>query len=167
MTALQIDTYHFRNALGKFATGVTVVTAMTADRCPVGVTANSFTSLSLDPPLILWNLRQTSRSFPKFENSPRFTINVLSETQSDIAKSFATRSLDPFQDIDWYEGAHGAPIISGSLATLECAHVAKYPGGDHAIFVGRVLSFQAGSGRPLLFFEGSFRELPRAESAFR
>ncbi|MDI1344969.1 MAG: flavin reductase family protein [Pseudolabrys sp.] len=166
MTALPIDSYHFRNALGQFATGVTIITTMAADRCPVGVTANSFTSLSLDPPLILWNLRQTSRSFPMFENSSRFAINVLSETQSDIAMNFATRSFDRFQGVDWYEGAHGAPIIGGSLATFECAHVAKYPGGDHAIFVGRVLAFQAGSGRPLLFFEGSFRELPKTESAF-
>ena len=149
----------FRDALGQFATGVTVVTTLAENRCPVGVTANSFTSVSLDPPLILWNLRRESRHFSIFAGAKGFVVNVLSDTQRDIAMRFAKPSEDRFRDIPWHEGAFGEPIIDDALATFQCDRVAQYPGGDHGIFVGRVLSFQTGHGRPLLFFKGGYSEL--------
>jgi len=159
MSTLGTDLPRLRNALGQFATGVTVVTTLTEGRCPVGVTANSFTSVSLEPPLILWNLRKASRSFSAFERSRGFVVNVLSEAQRDIAMRFASPFDDRFSDISWHEGVCGAPVIEGSLATFQCDYVAQYPGGDHGIFVGRVLSFQTVSGRPLLFFRGGFGEI--------
>ena len=102
-----MDTRHFRNALGRFTTGVTIITCLDASGQPVGLTANSFNSLSLDPPLLLWSLRSASPSMGAFEAAPRFAVNVLTESQVELSRRFASRSEDRFSDVSWAQGEHG------------------------------------------------------------
>lgn len=144
----------FRDALGRFATGVCVVTTMT-DEGPMGITANSFAAVSLDPPLVLWSPARASRRFPHFENATHYTIHVLGEDQIDLCRRFTLR--DPiFEGLDWDEGAGGAPRIAGCLARFECERVAGHDGGDHLIIVGRVIHAEYRDGAPLLFAGGQY-----------
>jgi flavin reductase (DIM6/NTAB) family NADH-FMN oxidoreductase RutF len=143
-----------RNALGCFATGVTVVTTMT-DRGPIGITANSFASVSLDPPLVLWSPARRSSRFPAFEVATHFAIHVLAEDQRALADDFA-RSASPFDARPWTPGRGGAPLLDGCAARFECAHAAGYDGGDHLIVVGEVLAFTHSDARPLIFHRGGY-----------
>ncbi len=143
-----------RGALSRFGTGVTIVSTQT-DAGPVGITANSFSSVSLDPPLVLWSASKTSRRFPFFSEAEHMAIHILAEEQMPLCRAFAA-SPHAFDAADWAEGQTGAPLIDGCLARFECERYAEYDGGDHAIIVARVLRASVRQGTPLLFFGGQF-----------
>ena len=151
------DTRPLRDAFGRFASGITVVTAA-SDEGPVGITANSFSSLSLDPPLVLWSPHAGSRRFPWFERAEHFAIHVLAAEQADLCHGFA-RSPFAFEDAQTTTSARGVPLIEGCLARFECARRAIYPGGDHRIVVGEVLEAQMREGDSLAFYAGRIRAL--------
>lgn len=147
----------FRTALGMFATGVTIVTARTADGEWVGLTANSFNSVSLDPPLVLWSLSRAAASMPAFQAGSHYAINVLGADQQALALRFASKGVDRFADVEFEEGAGGAPILAGAAATFECFNRSRYEEGDHVIFVGEVERCTHREGAsPLLYHGGKF-----------
>lgn len=150
------DQRELRNVLGSFVTGVTVVTTLDAEGRPVGVTANSFSSVSLEPPLILWSQALTARSFPAFRDSGRFIINILAEDQAHISQRFAKAGEDKFAGIAVREGIDRLPLIEGCTAYLECRKVATYPGGDHAVFLGEVERIELRDRKPLAFGGGRY-----------
>jgi flavin reductase (DIM6/NTAB) family NADH-FMN oxidoreductase RutF len=157
-----MDAQQFRAALGMFATGVTVVTVRSADGELVGLTANSFNSVSLDPPLVLWSLAQRAGSMPVFTRGSHYAINILAADQKELAQRFAMRDIDRFAGVAWREGAGGAPVLDGAVAVFECANRSRYEEGDHVIFVGEVERCTARPGaQPLIFHGGRyFTELP-------
>ena len=140
-----------------FATGVTIVTARTPAGVLVGLTANSFNSVSLNPPLVLWSLSQGASSMAALSTGSHYAINILSAGQKELAERFASRREDRWTDVAFTEGASGAPLLAGSAATFECFNRSRYEEGDHVIFVGEVerCSHQAGAA-PLLFHGGRF-----------
>jgi len=144
----------FRDALGQFATGVTVVTTQTADG-PLGITANSFASVSLDPALVLWSPARSARRFAAFEAAACFAIHVLGADQGPLALAFV-RDGAAFGGLDWAPGATGAPLIEGCIARFECERHAVHDGGDHAIVVGRVISATLHPAPPLVFAAGRY-----------
>ncbi len=149
------DPAALRAALGQFATGVTIVTTVDAAGRRVGLTANSFTSVSLDPPLVLWSLSGRSASLQAFRDAGRFAVNVLASSQHELCRRFATRvEGDRFAGVDLAPSATGLPVIAGALATFECETHAQYEAGDHVVFVGRVLHYGAGAGDALIFRAG-------------
>ena len=128
----------FRTALGMFATGVTIVTARTAEGALVGLTANSFNTVSLDPPLVLWSLSRAAASLSAFSTGSHYAINILGADQQALAMRFATKNVDRFADVAFVNGAGGAPLLAGAAATFECFNRSRYEEGDHVIFVGEV-----------------------------
>ena len=144
----------FRDALGQFGTGVTVVTAQCPEG-PVGMTANSFASVSLDPPLVLWSPALASLRYAHFEAASHYAIHVLRDDQAGLARRFA-RDAHAFEGLDWHKGEHDLPLIEGCLARFECRQEAAHEGGDHMILVGRVLRACIGAGAPLLFAQGRY-----------
>lgn len=151
-----IDARQFRRALGNFATGVTVVTTCDAAGQALGVTASSFNSVSLSPPLILWSLAKSAMSRRAFETSEHFIVNVLASDQVAVAERFARRGTDKFQGLDVGRGVGGAPLLAGCAASFQCRRTFTYEGGDHLILVGEVLAFAA-SGQPaLVFYRGQY-----------
>lgn len=144
----------FRNALGRFATGVCVVTTETADG-PMGITANSFASVSLDPPLVLWSPARASRRFDAFAAAQLYAIHVLGDDQDALCQRFSKAGRD-FDGLDWEAGPSGAPLIAGCLARFECSLAAQHDGGDHLIVVGRVTGVEHRDGAPLLFSAGRY-----------
>ncbi len=141
----------FRKALAQYATGVTVITTLAPDGTPAGMTANSFTSVSLDPPLVLWSVSRQAASFEAFRRSSRYLVHVLAADQLGLAQRFATRGADKFGASPWQPGPHGLPLIEGSVAWFACSNRSQYDEGDHVILVGRVESFGAAGGNPLIF----------------
>ncbi len=154
------DPRTLRDALGCFATGVTVVTCLDGDGNPVGLTANSFTALSLDPPLLLVCIAKASASAGPLSKAAHFAVNVLQTGQQPASITFSTRVEDRFGRTEWGCGEHGAPVLRESLSVFECARNALHDGGDHWILVGEVkkASFEPGLD-PLLYFRGSYRRL--------
>jgi flavin reductase (DIM6/NTAB) family NADH-FMN oxidoreductase RutF len=154
------DPRTLRDALGCFATGVTVVTCVASDGTPAGLTVNSFTSVSLDPPLLLVCLHRMAASSGALVGATHFAINVLQTGQQPASMRFATRDEDRFGTTPWSRGEAGAPILADSLGVFECERYAVYDGGDHHILVGQVVkaSFDA-SLDPLLYFRGRYRRL--------
>jgi flavin reductase (DIM6/NTAB) family NADH-FMN oxidoreductase RutF len=147
----------FRNALGMFATGVTIVTARSADGTLVGLTANSFNSVSLTPPLVLWSLSRLAGSMPAFSTGSHYAINILSAEQQDLARQFATRDIDRFAGVRYAAGTGGAPLLEGAVASFECFNRSQYEEGDHVIFVGEVERCVHRPGAsPLLFHGGKY-----------
>lgn len=147
----------FRAALGQFTTGVTIVTARAADGSLVGLTANSFNSVSLSPPLVLWSLGRQSGTMAGFQSASHYAINVLSADQRLLAERFARKGIDRFEGVAWQPGLSGAPVIDGALAVFECAHRSQHDEGDHIIFVGRVEHCRRRVGvAPLVFQGGRF-----------
>lgn len=147
----------FRTALGMFATGVTIVTARTPAGELVGLTANSFNSVSLTPPLVLWSLSQGASCMAAFRQGSHYAINILAADQQALALRFASRGADRFADLAFTQGRSGAPLISGSVATFECFNRSRYEEGDHVIFVGEVEYCQWRHGAsPLLYHGGKF-----------
>lgn len=148
----------FRNALGAFATGVTIVTTTDSAGAPVGVTASSFNSVSLDPPLVLWSLAKTAKSRDVFCESGHFAIHVLGETQEILSNRFARSGENKFTDVDWARGVAGSPILGHYAAVFQCITRHIYEGGDHHILVGEVQSFDVRDEQPLLFHGGKYAE---------
>ncbi len=147
----------FRGALGMFATGVTIVTTLSAEGAPVGLTANSFNSVSLDPPLVLWSLSRAAASLPAFEAGSHYAINVLAADQKALAERFASKATDRWQGVQATPGAGGAPLIAGAAATFECFNRSRYNEGDHVIFVGEVERCAwRDDATPLLYHGGRF-----------
>ena len=160
--APSFSTPDFRGALGMFATGVTIVTARRADGTLVGLTANSFNSVSLEPPLVLWSLARSAGSMPVFERGSHYAINILAASQHTLAERFAGKAADRFFDVAFSDGAGGAPVLDGAAAVFECFNRSQYEEGDHVIFVGEVerCSWRQGVA-PLIFHGGRyFTELP-------
>ena len=152
----------FRRALGMFATGVTIVTARDATGVRVGLTANSFNSVSLAPPLVLWSLSQRAASMPAFAAGSHYAINILAADQRALAERFASKVPDRFAGVAFREGSAGAPILEGAAAVFECFNRSRYEEGDHVIFVGEVERCEHRDGaQPLIFHGGRyFTELP-------
>ncbi len=154
-----MDPTQLRSALGRFTTGVTIVSCVDADGASVGLTANSFQSLSLDPPLVLWSLRANSPSLPAFQQARHFAVNVLGEAQVDLSRRFASRRDDKFDEGAWAPGGHGAPVLAGCAAVFECETVTQQVAGDHVLFIGRVHATSEAPVAPLLFQAGHYRLL--------
>ena len=151
-----------RSALGRFATGVTLLTAMASDGRPFGLTINSFNSVSLDPPLILWSLSLKSPKITAFREAHHYAVNVLAAGQAALSARFASADPDRFSALPFRCGHTGAPLIEGCCAWFECAHAAQYPGGDHLIFLGKIEHFCRGAAsEPLVFFDGDYRALEK------
>ena len=147
----------FRTALGMFATGVTIVTARAQEGSVIGITANSFNSVSLDPPLVLWSLARAAASLAAFSKGSHYAINVLAADQKALAERFALRGVDRWKDVGFSDGSGGAPLLHGAAATFECFNRSRYEEGDHVIFVGEVerCAHRPGAS-PLLFHGGRF-----------
>ena len=151
-----LDPRAFRRALGNFATGVTIITARSPDGVNVGVTASSFNSLSMNPPLILWSSMKEALSCPIFESASHFAINILASDQMDMSNHFARQQEDKFADVEWEAGLGGAPIFPNCAGRFQCETYDKLDGGDHWIFVGKVVSFDDFGRSPLCFHQGSY-----------
>jgi flavin reductase (DIM6/NTAB) family NADH-FMN oxidoreductase RutF len=151
-----IDPRDFRNALGSFGTGVTIITAADSEGKPYGLTCNSFASVSLNPPLVLWSLLLYSSSLNVFQNASHFAVNVLGTSQQALASKFAKSADDKFVGVDWTPGLGQAPLLAGSVAGFQCRSVNRYYGGDHVIFLGAVEAYSYNQQEPLLFLRGSF-----------
>lgn len=151
------STHEFRASLGMFATGVTIVTARTADGELVGLTANSFNSVSLAPPLVLWSLAQAAGSMPALSTGSHYAINILAADQKELAERFAAKREGRWRGVAWTEGISGSPLLTGAAATFECFNRSRYEEGDHVIFVGEVERCAHRTGAaPLLFHGGRF-----------
>ena len=150
------DERQLRDALAQFATGVTIVCARAADRRYVGFTANSFNSLSLSPPLILWSLSHRSGSLAAFEAAERYAVNVLSTGQVDLARRFSRPHADRFENVPFRLGWSDAPLIEGCVAWFECRHYARHRAGDHMLFIGEIVTVERARGRGLVFQHGDY-----------
>ena len=155
-----MDLLHLRNVLGHFATGVTIITTQDRNANPSGLTANAFTSLSLDPPLALICVDKQAHCYSSFDESKIFAINVLGEGQEDISRRFATKGTDKFAGIHWHRSKNGYALIDGAIGYIECRIVQSHDGGDHTIYIGEIVSASVSPGRPLLFFKGKYHRLP-------
>lgn len=166
-----IDPKALRNAFGAFATGVTVITTRQPDGTPRGFTANSFTSVSLDPPLLLVCLAKTAHSADVFRKAPHFAVNILAEDQKAVSGLFASRAADKFDQCAWTPGPADVPLIDGALARFTCANHQLVDAGDHLILIGRVEAFATTEGQPLGYFRGNYfsigieRDLAEAAAA--
>ncbi len=150
------DAAEFRRVLGQFATGVTIITAMDGDE-PAGVAANSFTSVSLDPPLVLFCVGRDSTTWPRIERARRFAVNILGEHQQELSRVFAAKGAERFGQVEWHLGVGGSPVLHEVIAYLDCEFWAEYDGGDHTIAVGRVRDLRADPSRsPLLYYRGGY-----------
>ena len=151
-----IDPSAFRDALGTFVTGVTIVTAYDVDGKPAGLTANSFNSVSLDPPMVLWSLSLGSRNLPVFREAKAWAVHVLAADQQALSNRFAKQGADKFDDLDHRDGPEGAPRIEGFAARFGCTAKFEYEGGDHAIFLGEVVDFERTAADPLIYHGGRY-----------
>ena len=154
-----LTTRALRDALGRFTTGVTIISCLDAAGTPVGLTANSFNALSLDPPLVLWSLRRPSGHADAFRAARYFAVNVLAESQVDLSRRFAAKAADKFSEGVWTAGAGGAPVLAGCAAVFECATESQQQAGDHLLFIGRVLAVMEAPLPPLVFQAGHYRML--------
>ncbi len=158
--APSFDPIALRNVFGQFATGVTVVTTRAENGAPVGLAANSFSSVSLDPALVAWNLALTAPSLSAFRHHGHFAINILCAESADLAMNFSRPSEDKFASVDWTPGVKDVPVLDRAAAVLECETYSTIEGGDHEIYIGKVLNFRGNDDKaPLLFFRGKFAQL--------
>jgi flavin reductase (DIM6/NTAB) family NADH-FMN oxidoreductase RutF len=155
----EFDSLHFRQALSQFATGVTVITTRLEDGSFRGLTASSFNSVSLDPPLVLWSLGTSANSLPIFSGNSHYVINILNAGQAHLAKLFSRRSDDPWEGVEYELSRTGMPILKGATAWFECHNRSRYPEGDHVIFVGEVEDCAFAPQAPLIFHGGQFGNL--------
>jgi flavin reductase (DIM6/NTAB) family NADH-FMN oxidoreductase RutF len=157
---MSIDAKEFRNALGQFSTGVCLITVKSDTEGALALTANSFASVSLDPPLVLWSLQNNSDVFADYSRPRHFAINVLSSEQQALSDRYARKGEHQLDQDHFVEGMHGSPLINNALVRFECAVEATHDGGDHTIIVGRVLAMSGlEGGDPLLFYCGGYRAL--------
>lgn len=156
-TPPEFSAREFRAALGMFATGVTIVTTRLEDGTPLGMTVNSFNSVSLNPPLVLWSLSRTASALAAFQGCSHYAVNVLGVAQQPLAERFASRVADRWVGVETVSGAGGAPLLTGAIATFECVNRSRYEEGDHVIFVGEVTRCtHLPDAAPLLFHGGRF-----------
>jgi flavin reductase (DIM6/NTAB) family NADH-FMN oxidoreductase RutF len=155
----------FRDVLGRFATGVVIVTAAAPDGHPVGMTINSFNAVSLDPPLVLFSVDRRARSLKPLRSAPGLGVNILARDQQDLSDRFARPRDDKWEGVRWRAGIGGAPLLEGAVGHIECVRHAVHEGGDHLIFVCRVVGLEAagGSGEPLAWYRGCYCGLDRGE----
>jgi flavin reductase (DIM6/NTAB) family NADH-FMN oxidoreductase RutF len=158
---MTIDTDAFRSALGRFASGVTVVTTCAPDGTDHGMTASAFCSVSLEPPLILVCIEKIATMHDAIVSCTHFAVNVLTEKQEQLARHFAEVEGNRFEGVGFSRGSHSVPLIDDSLATLECKCAATYPGGDHTIVVGEVQSASWRDDKPLLYYRGGYAGIER------
>ncbi|GAB3307933.1 flavin reductase family protein [Haliea atlantica] len=156
---MQLDGRELRNALGRFATGVCLITTVNEEGEALALTANSFSSVSLEPPLVLWSLQNNSDVYHIYSGAKRYAINVLSDGQQELSNRYARKGDHGLEAGHYRMGDSGAPIIEGALLSLECSLEAAHPGGDHIILVGRVEGVHLAEGDPLLFYGGAYRAL--------
>jgi len=157
---MAVDAREIRNVMGHFVTGVTVITTKDTTGKPFGLTVNSFTSLSLTPPLVIVCVDKTVDCYSCFDDSKVFAVNVLNEDQEELSRRFATKGIEKFAGIQWRMGENGSPLLDGVIGAIECKVTQSYEGGDHTIFLGEILSATAKGDRPLLFFKGKYIRLP-------
>lgn len=148
------DKRKFRDALGTFSTGITVVTTTHNNSKPVGITVNSFTSVSLDPPLVLWCLDNDAESYNIYATCKNFAVHILHQDQEEISKLFATKYSSKFTNLEWHSGEFGSPILNDFFTCFQCETETTYAGGDHLILLGRVKSFETHKDRPPLVYHG-------------
>jgi flavin reductase (DIM6/NTAB) family NADH-FMN oxidoreductase RutF len=156
---VSVDSDSFRRACAKFATGVTVATILAPDGSPHGMTANSFTSVSCDPPLVLLCVDHRTSILPSFRSSVHFGVNVLSEEQRELSMRFAQKGQNRFEQVPWKAGQTGVPLIEDALASFECRVTERVTAGDHDIIIGEVLMARIRDGRPLVFFNSAYGSL--------
>jgi flavin reductase (DIM6/NTAB) family NADH-FMN oxidoreductase RutF len=162
----RIDPNELRTALGSFVTGVTVVTAEAPDGQPVGLTVNSFNSVSLDPPLVSWCLARASSKSGAFAEATHFAVNVLAADQRALSVRFSEVRDDHFDGLDIETGLGGAPLLAGCVARFQCEVVDRHAGGDHVLFIGRVLAFDRADRPPLLYHRGEYGvSMPHPETS--
>ena len=154
-----VNPQRLREALGRFATGVTIITCLDPEFGRVGLTANSFNALSLDPPLVLWSLRRQSAQMAAFARAEHFVVNVLAEDQLALSRRFASRRDDKFDEGDWLPGEGGAPVLAGSTAVFECETFSRQDAGDHVLFIGHVLALAQTALPPLVYQAGHYHGL--------
>ena len=157
--ASQVTSRLFRHACGRFATGITIATVLDAQGLPHGLTVNSFSSVSLEPPLVSICLGHAVTVIDAFRESKYFGINVLAENQVEISERFARRGCDRFEGQEWYRGETGVPLLPGVLAVMECATRHRVTAGDHDIFIAEMLRAEVSDGEPLIYYAGRYREL--------
>jgi flavin reductase (DIM6/NTAB) family NADH-FMN oxidoreductase RutF len=157
---MAIDPRELRNVMGHFATGVTIITTRDMAGKPFGLTANAFSSLSLDPPLVLICVDKKVDCYACFDQSRVFVVNILSEGQDQLSTRFATKGIEKFEGVAVRQGNLGVPLLEGAVAHIECTLTSTYEGGDHTIYVGEIQSVAASGDRPLLFFKGKYSRLP-------
>lgn len=165
---MPLDSRRFRDALGQFPTGVAIVTAVTPAGERLGMTVSSFNSVSLDPPLVLFSVHRQANSFAAWQQVTGYAIHVLNEEQEELSNRFARAKGDKWIGLSPVVGTAGAPLLPNALATFECEAHARYNGGDHEIFLGHVVALRDNPGRrgrPLVFFDGRYRQLATAGSA--
>ncbi len=158
MSLDEIDSAEFRRTLGCFATGVAVVTTLDENGGKVGITVNSFNSVSLQPPLVLWSIAEESMNFNTFVRAEHYVVNVLAIHQRELCERFAARVKDRFEGLDCGVGIAGVPVLPEYSAVFECRAEHRYDGGDHMILVGRVLKFEDRKTDPLIFYRGHYME---------
>ena len=156
---MPIERNELRRVMGHFATGVTIITTKSKEGAPAGLTANSFTSVSLDPPLILVAVDKKADSWPHFEESKVFTVNILNDEMETLSRKFAVSGGDKFQGVAYHTGANGVPILDGALAYLECNLYATYDGGDHTLYLGLIEQVETHEAKPLIFYRGGYRAI--------
>ncbi|SFO28895.1 NADH-FMN oxidoreductase RutF, flavin reductase (DIM6/NTAB) family [Cohaesibacter marisflavi] len=154
-----IEATEFRKALGRFATGIAIVTTMDDRDAPVGLTVNSFNSVSLDPPLVLWSLDKSSNQMDAFCSSGFYGVSILAHDQQLASNLFAAMAEDRFEKVEWSAGQTGAPLIDGALARIDCKTEQIIEGGDHVILLGRVVDIAVSEGDPLVYYGGGYRAL--------
>ncbi len=150
-----LDQARFREVLGHFATGITIVTAL-EDGAPVGFSCQSFGALSLDPPMVILAPARSSTSWPRIAQAGYFCVNILDEHQEALCRAFAVSGGDKFDGVGWAQGMTGAPVLDGSLAVVECRLGDIFDGGDHELVTGHVVAMEIGEGSPLLFYRSGF-----------
>jgi flavin reductase (DIM6/NTAB) family NADH-FMN oxidoreductase RutF len=158
---MAIDPRELRNVMGNFATGVTIITTKDTTGKPFGLTANAFSSLSLDPPLLLICVDKKVDCYACFEETKVFGVNFLSEDQDQLSTRFATKGIEKFEGVPYTLGKLGVALLDGAVAHLECKLVSAYEGGDHTIYIGEIQNATVLSDRPLLFFRGKYYKLPQ------
>lgn len=163
MSTTPIDPALLRRALGSFVTGVTVVTTRNGAGEPVGLTVNSFNAVSLTPPLVLWSLSLRAASYDAFVDASHFAVNILAADQAALSDRFAKTGGNKFAGIEWQTGPAEMPLLEGTAASFICRNANRYPGGDHLIFVGEVVSFQQHGRVPLAYAHGRYLELRGTE----
>jgi flavin reductase (DIM6/NTAB) family NADH-FMN oxidoreductase RutF len=155
-TKVALDRFDLRKALGNFGTGVTIVTTRSTDNRMVGVTVNSFSSVSLDPPIVLWSLQKTSPNLAAFDMCGRFVINVLACAQIDLSRRFASQIPDKFHGVPHQLGIDGLPVLDGRAACFECRTVQRHDVGDHVLYLGQVESYQHREHAALMYLQGRY-----------